>query len=71
MPAWADLHSVKISMPKYKILASREIYYEFEVESDSPENAEQLVKELSINEDIAKYAYDFAPLEVFDNEKSE
>lgn len=56
-------------MPKFKILASREIYYEFEVESDSSENAELLVNELSINEDISKYAYDSAPIEVFDNEK--
>ncbi len=71
MPNWADFHAVINAMPKYKILASREIYYEFEVESDSPENAELLVRELSISGDIAKYAYDFAPLDVFDNEKSE
>ena len=57
-------------MPKFKLLASREIFYEFEVESDSPENAELLVNEISNKEDIEKYAYDWAPLEIFDNEKS-
>ncbi len=58
-------------MPKFKLLASREIFYEFEVDSDSPENAEILLKEIALNEDIEKYAYDWAPLEIFDNEKSQ
>ncbi len=58
-------------MPKFKLLASREIFYEFEVDSDTPENAEILVKEIALNEDIEKYAYDWAPLEIFDNEKSQ
>ena len=58
-------------MPKFKLLASREIFYEFEVDSDSSENAEILVKEIALNEDIEKYAYDWAPLEIFDNERSQ
>ena len=58
-------------MPKFKLLASREVFYEFEVDSDSPENAEILIKEIALNEDIEKYAYDWAPLEIFDNEKSQ
>ena len=58
-------------MAKYKILASREIFYEFEIEADSHENAELRVKDISVNEDIAKYAYDFAPIEIFDNEECE
>jgi hypothetical protein len=58
-------------VPKFKLLASREIFYEFEVDSDSPENAEILVKEIALNEDIEKYAYDWAPLEIFDNERSQ
>ena len=57
-------------MPKYKLLASREIFYEFEVDADTPESAEILIKEIAINENIEKYAYDWAPLEIFDNEKS-
>jgi len=58
-------------VPKFKLLASREIFYEFEVDSDSPENAEILVKEIALNENIEKYAYDWAPLEIFDNERSQ
>jgi phosphoribosylformylglycinamidine (FGAM) synthase PurS component len=58
-------------VPKFKLLASREIFYEFEVDSDSSENAEILVKEIALNENIEKYAYDWAPLEIFDNERSQ
>ncbi len=58
-------------MPKFKLLASREVFYEFEIDSDSPENAEILINEIALNEDIEKYAYDWAPLEIFDNEKSQ
>jgi hypothetical protein len=58
-------------VPKFKLLASREVFYEFEIDSDSPENAEILMNEIALNEDIEKYAYDWAPLEIFDNEKSQ
>jgi tRNA A58 N-methylase Trm61 len=57
-------------MPKYKILASREVFYEFEIEADSKEVAEENLKELVQKEQIDKFAYDWAPLEVFDNEKA-
>jgi hypothetical protein len=57
-------------MPKYKILASREVFYEFEIEADSKEAAEENVKELVQKQQIDKFAYDWAPLEVFDNEKA-
>jgi phosphoribosylformylglycinamidine (FGAM) synthase PurS component len=57
-------------MPKYKILASREVFYEFEIEADSKEVAEENLKELLQKEQIEKFAYDWAPLEVFDNEKA-
>lgn len=57
-------------MPKFKILASREVFYEFEIEAESKEAAEENLKELVQKEDLAKYAYDWAPLEVFDNEKA-
>jgi hypothetical protein len=57
-------------MPKYKILASREVFYEFEIEADSKEAAEENLKELLQKEQIDKFAYDWAPLEVFDNEKA-
>jgi hypothetical protein len=57
-------------MPKFKILASREVFYEFEIEADSNEAAEENLKELLQKEQIDKFAYDWAPLEVFDNEKA-
>jgi hypothetical protein len=57
-------------VPKYKILASREVFYEFEIDADSKEAAEENLKELVQKEQIDKFAYDWAPLEVFDNEKS-
>ena len=57
-------------MPKYKILASREVFYEFEIEADSKEAAEENLKELVQKEQFEKFAYDWAPLEVFDNEKA-
>jgi hypothetical protein len=61
---------MKEKMPKFKILASREVFYEFEIEADSKEAAEENLKDLVQREQIAKYAYDWAPLEVFDNEKA-
>ncbi len=57
-------------MPKFKILASREVFYEFEIEADSKEAAEENVMELVQKQQIDKFAYDWAPLEVFDNEKA-
>jgi hypothetical protein len=57
-------------MPKFKILASREVFYEFEIEAGTKELAEQALKELVQQDQIDKYAYDYAPLEVFDNEKA-
>jgi hypothetical protein len=57
-------------MPKFKILASREVFYEFEIDADSKEAAEENLKALVQKEQIDKFAYDWAPLEVFDNEKS-
>jgi adenylate cyclase class IV len=57
-------------VPKYKILASREVFYEFEIEADSKESAEELLKEIALEGKLEKHAYDQAPLEVFDNEIS-
>jgi hypothetical protein len=50
----------------YKVLASREVYYEFEIEADSEEQASNIVQDIELTEDIEKYAYDWYPLEVFD-----
>lgn len=53
----------------YKVLASREVYYEFEVEADSEEQAQDIVQSIEQEEDIEKYAYDWWPLESFDFEE--
>lgn len=57
-------------MPKFKLLASREVFYEFEIEAESKEAAEENLRELVEKEQIDTYAYDWAPLEVFDNENA-
>jgi hypothetical protein len=59
-----------LAMAKFKILASREVFYEFEIEATSEETAEELLAEIVQIKDLEKYAYDWAPLEVFDNKKS-
>jgi hypothetical protein len=46
------------------------VFYEFEIDADSKEAAEENLKELVQKEQIDKFAYDWAPLEVFDNEIS-
>ena len=51
-------------MTTYKVLASRETYYEFEIEADSEEQANNIVKDIELTEDIEKYAYDWYPLEI-------
>jgi hypothetical protein len=56
-------------MPKFKVLASREVYYEFEIEAESKDLCEEILKEIA-QEELEKYAYDWSPLEVFDNEKA-
>lgn len=56
-------------MTTYKVLASREVYYEFEVEADSEEQAMDIVQSIEQEEDIEKYAYDWWPLESFDFEE--
>jgi hypothetical protein len=58
-------------MTTYKILASRETYYEFEIEADSEKEALEVIEQIEINEDVEKYAYDWYPLEVFDTEEIE
>ena len=58
-------------MTTYKILASRETYYEFEIEADSEREALEVIEQIELNEDVEKYAYDWYPLEVFDTEEVE
>ena len=51
-------------MTKYMINAYREIYYSFEVEADSVDNAIEQMKVIELTENVEDYAYDWYPLEV-------
>jgi vancomycin permeability regulator SanA len=51
-------------MPKYTVTATRETYYEFEIEAADELDAEDQVRQLEIEGDIETYAYDWYPLEI-------
>lgn len=51
-------------MPKYTILAKREIRYEFIIEAESEEEALEEINRIEISEDVEEYAYSWNPLEV-------
>jgi hypothetical protein len=58
-------------MPKYNITASRETYYEFEIEADTEIEAIEEMNRIEISENVEDYAYDWFPLEVTDIEEVE
>ena len=51
-------------MAKYTITAKREIFYEFEIEANSKDEALDEIKRIEISEDIEQYAYEWFPLDV-------
>ena len=51
-------------MPKYIILAKREIRYEFIIEAESEEEALEEINRIEISEDVEEYAYSWNALEV-------
>lgn len=53
-------------MPLYTITATRETYYEFEVEANSEAEAIEEVNRIELNENVEDYAYDWYPLEITD-----
>mgnify|MGYP000014554649 CR=1 FL=1 len=53
-------------MPKYIITASREIFYEFEIEAESEGPAITEVKRIESDENFESYAYEWSPLEIID-----
>jgi hypothetical protein len=53
-------------MPLYTITASRETFYEFEIEADSEGEAIAEVNRIELNENVEDYAYDWLPLEITD-----
>lgn len=53
-------------MPKYIITASREIFYEFEIEAESEGPAITEVKRIESDQNFESYAYEWSPLEIID-----
>ena len=58
-------------MHKYIITATRETYYEFEIEATDEHDAEDQMHNLELTGDIETYAYDWYPLEVESIEEEE
>lgn len=59
-------------MPKYIIIAKREVLYEFEIEAGSEEEAIEEMNRIEISENAEDYAYDWYPLEIDEiNEEEE
>lgn len=58
-------------MPKYIVGATREVYYEFEIEAEDEGAVYLEVNRIELEEDVEKYAYDWMPLEVNDIEEEE
>lgn len=51
-------------MPLYRITATRETHYEFEIEADSQKEALDEVERIEISENVEDYAIDWYPLEL-------
>jgi hypothetical protein len=58
-------------MPRYTVTATRETYYEFEVEAIDEADAEDQVMQLELEDDIETYAVDWYPLQTMDVEEVE
>ena len=58
-------------MPRYTVTATRETYYEFEIEATDEHDAEDQMHNLELTGDIETYAYDWYPLEVESIEEEE
>jgi hypothetical protein len=58
-------------MPRYTVTATRETYYEFEVEAADEMEAEDQVRQLELEGDIESYAVDWYPVEVESVEEQE
>lgn len=53
-------------MPLYTITATRETYYEFNIEAESEGEAIAEVNKIELSPEIETYAYDWLPLEITD-----
>jgi hypothetical protein len=53
-------------MPLYTITASRETFYEFQIEAESEGEAITEANRIEVSENVEDYAYDWMPLEIID-----
>lgn len=51
-------------MPLYTMIASREVFYEFNIEAESEAEAIEEMHRIELSENAEDYAYDWFPLEV-------
>ena len=58
-------------MPLYRITATRETRYEFEIEAETEKEALDELNRIELSENVEDYAYDWYPLEVTDIEEEE
>lgn len=58
-------------MPLYRILATRETNYEFEIQADSEAEAIEEMNRIEVSENAEDYAIDWYPLEITDIEEEE
>jgi len=58
-------------MPLYRITATRETHYEFDIEAKSEAEAIEEMNRRELSEDVEEYAYDWFPLEITDIEEEE
>ncbi len=58
-------------MPMFKIEATRETQYDFEIEADTEEEAIAEIERIERDEDVEVYAIDWYPLEVQSIEEEE
>ena len=58
-------------MPLYRITATRETRYEFDIEAETEKEALDKMNRIELSENAEDYAYDWYPLEVTDIEEEE
>ena len=58
-------------MPLYRITATRETHYEFEIAAETEKEALDELNRIELSENVEDYAYDWYPLEVTDIEEEE
>jgi len=58
-------------MPIFKIEATRETTYDFEIEAETEEEALSEIERIEREEDVEIYAYDWYPLDITSIEEEE